>query len=249
MSEPEGVLARAVGILRAFTAEDSEVALAELARRTGLSKTTTHRLCRQLVEQGLLEKTDGGYRLALGLFELGLQASVERSLSEVATPFLQDLYAATNETVHLGIADGSEVIYIAKIGGHRQVAAPSRVGGRMPMHCTAIGKALLAHAGPDLQRTVLSGPLEPRTPHTVVAPGLLKRQLGRVLETGLAWENEESKLGLRCVASPVLDPEGRRAVAAISVTGPVGRFHPERHAQQVRTAAVGLSQLLARRPT
>ena len=89
--------------------------------------------------------------------------------------------------------------------------------------------------------------LERRTPHTIVAPGLLQRQLEVVLENGVAFEQEESTVGLRCVAAPVLDAPGQHALAAISVTGPVGRFRPEQHVTAVRAAATGLSSVLSRR--
>jgi DNA-binding IclR family transcriptional regulator len=117
----------------------------------------------------------------------------------------------------------------------------------MPMHCTAIGKVLLAHAGEDEQAAVLTGPLERRTPHTVIAPGILRRQLSTAVETGVAYEREESTPGLLCVAAPVLKPDGRTVVAAISVTGPVGRFRPEAHETAVRAAATALGSTLARR--
>ncbi|NPC98720.1 IclR family transcriptional regulator [Nocardioides sp. zg-DK7169] len=241
------VLGKAVTMLRAFTVDDQVLSLAELVRRTGLHKATAHRLARDLVANRLLDRVEpGGYRLSGGLFELGLRASVERSLLEVAMPFLQDLYERTHETVHLGVREGSEVVYVAKIGGHRQAVAPSRTGGRMPLHCTAIGKALLAHADPELRRQVLSGPLERRTPRTVVAPGLLRRQLDAVLETGVAFEHEESAPGLTCVAAPVL-LRGTEAVAAISVTGPTTRFRPDQHVAAVRAAAAGLASTVARR--
>jgi DNA-binding IclR family transcriptional regulator len=117
----------------------------------------------------------------------------------------------------------------------------------MPLHCTAIGKTLLAHADPELQHAVLSAPLERRTRHTIVAPGMLRRQLDTVLDTGVAFEREESAPGLLCVAAPVVDNEGGGAVAAISVTGPSGRFRPEAHVNAVRAAAAGLASVLARR--
>ncbi|MFT4011291.1 MAG: IclR family transcriptional regulator, partial [Nocardioidaceae bacterium] len=195
----------------------------------------------------LLDRATGGYRLSGGLFELGLRAAAERTLLELAMPFLQDLYERTHETVHLGVAEGQEVVYVAKIGGHRQASSPSRIGGRMPLHCTAIGKALLAHATPQAQQAVLSSALDRRTPRTILAPGLLRRQLGEVLETGVAFEREESRVGLLCVAAPVLDAGGRTALAAISVAGPVGRFHPEAHTAAVRAAAQGLGSLTTRR--
>lgn len=241
------VLGKAVAILRSFTADDTVLSLAELVRRTGLPKGSVHRVAGDLVEHRLLDKRPGGYRLSGGLFELGMLAAAERTLLELAMPFLQDLYERTHETVHLGVLDDSAVVYIAKIGGHRQARAPSRPGGRMPLHCTAIGKALLAYADPDLQRRVLAGPLERRTPHTVMAPGLLRRQLDGVLENGVAFEREESTPGLLCVSAPVLDVDGQTAVAAISVTGPVGRFRPEAHISAVRAAAHTLSSVVARR--
>ncbi|GII64816.1 IclR family transcriptional regulator [Sphaerisporangium krabiense] len=240
------VLGKAVTILRAFRAEDRAVSLAELVRRTGLHKATVHRLSGDLVANRLLERAGGGYRLSGGLFELGMLASLERSLLEVAIPFLQDLYERTHETVHLGVLEGHDVVYLAKIGGHHQAKAPSRTGGRMPLHCTAIGKALLAHAGAGLRREVLSGPLERRTPHTVVAPGILRRQLWRVTETGVAFETEESTAGLACVAAPVLGRDDE-PLAAISVAGPVGRFRPETHVTAVRAAAAALAATLTRR--
>ncbi|WP_257231229.1 IclR family transcriptional regulator, partial [Streptomyces sp. UH6] len=224
------VLGKALAVLRAFGPADSVLPLAELVRRTGLAKGTAHRVAGDLVHHRLLDRTEHGYRLSGGLFELGLRAAAERTLVELAMPFLQDLYERTHETVHLGVRQGGEVLYLTKIGGHRQARTPSRTGGRMPVHCTAIGKVLLAHADEEELTAVLSGPLERRTPRTVVAPGLLRRQLVKAVETGVAYEYEESTQGLLCVAAPVLEPDGRTAVAAISVTGPVGRFRPEPHA-------------------
>lgn len=241
------VLGKAVTILRAFGPDDRVLPLAELARRTGLPKSSLSRVANDLVGHRLLDRVETGYRLSGGLFELGMRAAVERTLLEVAMPFLQDLYERTHETVHLGVREGTEVVYVAKIGGHRQARTPSRTGGRMPMHCTAIGKVLLAHAEPELRSSVLAGPLERRTPRTVVAPGLLEQQLATVLESGLAYEREESTPGLLCVASPVLDTDGQSAVAAISVTGPVGRFRPDQHATAVRASATALASTLARR--
>ncbi|MFG1783773.1 IclR family transcriptional regulator [Rhodococcus oryzae] len=240
------VLGKAVTILRAFRPDDHALALAELVRRTGLHKATVHRLSGELVANRLLDRVDGGYRLSGGLFELGMRASLERSLLEVAMPFLQDLYERTHETVHLGVREGHDVVYIAKIGGHRQAKSPSRAGGRNPLHCTAIGKAMLAYAAPGIQQEVLSSPMTRRTAHTVVAPGLLRRQLTRIVETGVAFEHEESALGLNCVAAPVLG-QGEEPLAAISVTGPTGRFRPESQVEAVRAAAAGLGSTLARR--
>ncbi|WP_312870249.1 IclR family transcriptional regulator [Gordonia asplenii] len=246
---PDTVIGKVVVLLHAFGADDYELSLAELVRRTGLHKATAYRLANELADNRLLEKTSSGYRLSGALFELGMRASTERSLLEIAMPFLQDLYERTHETVHLGVLDGLEVVYVAKIGGHRQAAAPSRTGGRMPLHCTGIGKALLAHADPGLRGRVLSRPLERWTPRTVVAPGLLARQLDAAVESGVAFEREESAVGITCVAAPIFDVATNAVIAAISVTGPVTRFRPETQVDAVRAAAAGIGSTLNRRRT
>lgn len=240
------VLGKVVAVLEAFTPEDHELSLAELTSRTGLAKPTLHRMLGDLIGARLVERTPVGYRLGRHLFELGMRASVERRLLEVAVPFLQDLYERTHETVHLGVREGHEVVYVSKIGSHRQASTPSRVGGRMPLHCTAIGKALLAHGGPEMRRQVLTGALERRTPRTLTAPGLLDRQLDRVLESGVAFELEESTVGVLCIAAPVLDADDL-PIAAVSVAGPVARFRPEQHVAAVRAAAAGIGATVARR--
>jgi DNA-binding IclR family transcriptional regulator len=248
MAPMDSVLGRAVLLLEAFTADDHELPLAELVRRTGLPKSTAHRLLGELVDLRLLERTPHGYRLGGRLFELGMRASVERGLMEVAIPYMEDLYERTHETVHLGVREGTEVVYVAKIGGHRQAVAPSRIGGRMPLSCTAIGKALLAFAPTEVTDEVVLAGLERRTPRTIVAPGVLRRQLGAVRERGVSYEHEESTVGISCVAAPVLDPD-EQVIAAISVTGPVTRFRPESAAPAVRAAAAGIAATWARRPT
>lgn len=240
------VLGKAVLVLQAFTADDHGVSFADLRARTGLPKATLHRTLASLVGVRLLDRAPDGYHLSRQVFELGMRAAVERTLLEVATPFLEDVYEATHETVHLAVREGSEVVYVAKLGGHRQATSPSRIGGRMPLHATAVGKALLAHADEDTKVAVLTGPLARRTPRTITAPGRLRAQLDRVLTEGVAYEFEESAVGLNCVAAAVLDGH-ERAVAAVSVTGPVTRFHAPRHATVVRAAAAGISAVLARR--
>jgi DNA-binding IclR family transcriptional regulator len=239
------VLGKVLAVLHAFGVDDDALSLAEIGRRTGLAKGTLHRVAADLVAARLLDRGEGGYRLGGQLFELGMRASLERRMLEVAIPFMQDLYQRTQEVVHLGILDGTEVMYVEKIGGHRQASAPSRIGGRMPLYCTGIGKALLAFGGRDLLASVVDSGLDRLTPRTIVAPGLLRAELRRVERDGIAYEHEESTVGIACVAAPVRD--GDAVIAAISVTGPVNRFRPEQHAVAVRAAADGVAATLARR--
>ena len=224
-------LGRAFRLLTAFGPADTELSLAELCRRTGIPKSTAHRQLKELEGWDVVERTPDGFRLGMRLFELGQLAPRQRGLREAAMPFLADLLEATHETVHLAVPDGTDMVYVDKIDTRRAPALPSRVGGRMPSHCTAVGKAVL--------RTGLAR----RTPRTVVAPGILLRQLAEVRRTGIAAEHEESEVGLSCVAAPVFDARSR-PVAAISLSGRSSRFETARLGPAVRTAALGLSRAL-----
>lgn len=237
------VLGRAFAILGAFGPADRRLTLAEITRRTGIPKPTVHRLVSALMVLGALEGEHGIYRLGMRVFELGQLVPGQRDLRDAALPFMEDLYEATHETVHLAVLTGSEVLYIEKISGHRRVAAASRIGGRLPAHCTAVGKALLAISPPEVVDAVLAAGLSRRTAFTITAPSVFRAQLATVARTGVAYEREESDLGVTCAASPVRGLGGR-GLAAISVTGPVTRLKPERYASTVRLAALALSRLL-----
>ena len=247
---PKSVLGRAFTLLTAFRAGDAELSLAELCRRTGLPKGTAHRLLAELADWDVVERTPTGLRLGMRLFELGQLAPRQRGLREAAAPFLADLFEATHETVHLAILDpGSdahavpEVVYLHKLDATSGPKVPSRIGGRMPMYCTGVGKAMLAFAPREVLEQVLAGGLARRTPRTVVAPGLLDRELARVRQYGVAEEHEESTVGIACVAAPVLDADAH-PMAAISITGWANRLDTARFAPAVRTAALGLSRTL-----
>lgn len=240
---PNSVLGRAMTLLSAFRSGEPELSLAELSRRTGIPKPTAHRLLAELAEWNIVERTPGGLRLGMGLFELGQRAPRQRGLREAAAPFLADLFEATHETVHLAVPDRLDVLYLQKLTGRRGPRLPSQIGGRMPAYCTGVGKAMLAFSAPELLAEVLAAPLVRRTPRTIVAPGLLRRELARIRTRGVAEEHEESCVGIACVAAPVL-AGGDHAVAAISITGWANRLDTARLAPAVRTAALGLSRVL-----
>jgi len=232
-----------MALLDAFRPMDTTVTLAELARRAGLPKPTAHRLAHQMLDLGLLESTSGGLRLGLHLFELGQLVPRQRGLREAARPHLDALRQATGETVHLAILESPDVVYLEKLAGTNGPALPSRVGGRMPAHCTAVGKVLLAHAPPPVRNAVLAGPLARRTARTIVMPGLLARELMTVRRSGLAYEHEESAAGVVCAAAPIIDSSGV-AVAAVSLSGWSNRLVLDRLTPALRTAARLLSRTL-----
>jgi IclR family transcriptional regulator, acetate operon repressor len=244
MTRPvNSVLGRTMALLTAFRSGEEELTLAELARRAGIPKPTAHRLLAELATWNVVERTPGGHRLGMRLFELGQLAPQQRGLREAAAPFLADLFEATHETVHLAVPDGVDVVYVQKLPGRHGPRIDSRIGGRMPAYCTGVGKALLAFGPPERLAEVLAAGLVRRTPRTVVAPGLLRQELDRVRACGVAEEHEESTVGIACTAAPVMDASGR-AVAAISITGWANRMDTDRLAPAVRTAALGLSRAL-----
>jgi DNA-binding IclR family transcriptional regulator len=238
------VLERAFSLLEVLGSDSASVGLAELARRAGLPKATVYRLANQLVELHVLERAGQEYQLGLKLFELGNSVTRQRELREAALPFMEDLYEATHETIHLGVLDNVEVLYVEKIAGRRACNVPTTLGTRKPLHCTALGKAILAFSSPQLLEAVIQNGLLRRTRYTITNPHRLQLELARGAESGVSYDREEYELGITCVGSPLLNRAGR-AWAAISVTGPTTRFRPERTATAVRTAALGLTRILA----
>ncbi|MET7474619.1 IclR family transcriptional regulator [Streptomyces sp. NPDC005648] len=236
------MLDKAAAVLDCYRPDGGAFRLTEIAVRTGLAKTTAFRLCADLVRLGLLERDGETYRLGGKLFELGSLVPRRLDLREAALPFLQDLFEATHETVHLGVREGHDVVYIERIHGHEALSLPSRIGGRLPLSCTGVGKALLAFSGSELVDEVLAAPLPRLTPHSVTDAARLRTAIEQIQVSGLAYEEQEAALGVSCIASPVFD--GPTAVGALSVAVPRARFHPARLAPAVRTAALGLSRVL-----
>ena len=189
------------------------------------------------------KRGSGGYQIGLRLWEIGELARRGEQLRDVALPFMQDLYDATHENVHLAVLDGREALYIEKISGRRAANLVSRRGGRLPLHATGVGKVLLAYAPEDLVSEVLSSDLTRYTPHTIVAPGQLRRKLSQVRRTGVAFAVEELSVGSLSVAAPIfLAPDS--VVAALAVVVRSNRKDIQRLAPAVRATANSLSRVL-----
>ncbi|MPY64197.1 IclR family transcriptional regulator [Streptomyces spongiae] len=237
------VLGKVRPILEAFTAEDDTLSLAELVRRTGVAKATVHRLAQELVVWGLLERSGCDYRLGLRLFEIGQRVHRQRILREVAQPYMEDLLLATQETIHFAIHDSLDVVYLEKIFPHRGLSEESRVAGRLPLYCTATGKAILAFSPPTLFADVVRNGLKPFTRHTVTSPGRLRAQLERIRAEGVATEAEEIRLGYSSMAVPVLSRQST-LVGALSITAPTYRMDRTGNTVALRAAALGISRSL-----
>jgi DNA-binding IclR family transcriptional regulator len=211
------ILWKAFDVLGAFSHRDRVLSLAEIARRSGLPKSTAHRVLAMLLETGALEQAEGGYRLGLRMFSLGALPP-EAELREAAMLHLEGLHRVTGQTLHLAVLRGTDVVYLEKLLSRQLIDTPAAVGDRLPASCTAVGKALLAFSGPAGEEAVLTRPLPRRTGRSVSRGDALREQFAAIRERGYATDREESTDGLACVAVPVL--AGDRAVAAISVAFP-----------------------------
>lgn len=237
------VLGKARLIIESFTAEDDVLSLAELVRRSGVAKASVHRLAQELLEWGVLERAGNRYRLGLRLFEIGQRVPRQRTLREAAHPYMEDLLIATQEAVHFAIHDGLDVLYVEKLIVHRGIKQQSRVAGRLPLHCTATGKVILAFSPPSLFHEVVCNGLRPLTRKTIVQPGLLRAQVDKVRDDRLAVEVEETRLGYMSVAVPVFSTPTTLA-GALSITAPTCRMNVVRFTGALRTAGLGISRAL-----
>lgn len=211
---------RALAILRAFTPSAPELSVSELARAVGLHKSTVHRLLATLERTGFVAQDAASrhYRLGLPLFELGSLVVNTMELRRLARPHLEEIHRACGETVHLGMLDEGEVVYIDKVESTRRVRMYSQVGRRAPAHCTALGKVLLAHL-PDaaLSEVIERRGLRRYTSNTITSPKELRDHCALIRQQGYALDAGEHEELIQCASAPISDHTGR-AVAAVSVT-------------------------------
>jgi DNA-binding IclR family transcriptional regulator len=239
------VVRRALSLLTAFSPRHQRLTLSSLVVRTGLPKTTVHRLAQELTQLGMLARDGNSYTIGQRIVEIAGLAPVRRELREAALPFMQDLFEATHETIHLGVLSGMHILYVEKINGHRRTTELSQYGGHMPLYCTSLGKAILSRSSPELVEEVITNGLLPYTTSTITSPQLLRHELREAATRGLAYDREEAAVGVCCVGAPIMGPNGE-VVAAISVTGAASRMRLDRLGTAVRAAAVGAAREMRR---
>jgi DNA-binding IclR family transcriptional regulator len=242
----ETVTAKVLDLLAAFTAEQPELTLTELSRRTGLPRPTVHRLTAELVSWGALEREERGpFRVGLRLWEVASLAPRSLGLREQAMPFLEDLFEVTRQNVQLAVLDGQEAVYVERLSARGAVGVLTRVGGRLPLHATGVGQVLLAHAPAELQERVLASGLAALTPNTIVEPRELRRVLADVRRTGVAICDGQVELKSLSIAAPVRGSSGE-VTAALSVVVPSATGATS-YVPAVRAAARGISRSLGSR--
>jgi len=243
---------RSVNILEELANYEDGLGVTELANRLDIHKSSIHRLLSTLVYRGLVKqdpKTDN-YKLGLKLFELGSRIFNDLEIREYARPYLEELVAITDEAVHLVIMDQGEVVYIDKVESSKTIRMNSQIGKRVPVHCSAVGKAMLAYY-PQIKvdKIIKEQGLAKYTENTITDPTEFKEHLKQVKEQGYAIDDVEHELGIRCVAAPIFDYSGE-VVSSVSVSGPTIHVTKERVgelAKVVKDTAMKISSQLGYR--
>jgi IclR family transcriptional regulator, KDG regulon repressor len=237
-------LDRGLRILSLLAARDARMKVSEIAETLGIPRSATYELIFTLVSHGAVRQYDNG-EVGLGHLTLVLGSAYGRKLdfAQTAQAAAHLVAQACDETVQIGVMDGAHVLYIAKVDSTHPVRLVSNIGARVPAHCTALGKALLAHL-PEaaLRRYLDDAPLVALTDRSVVSADALRIQLQDVRDSGAAAEECESNPDVACVAAPVWNGQGEN-VAAMSIAVPVTRMTPGRREELRRIVVEGAARL------
>lgn len=225
---------KAFQLLGYLARQPEKTSLAIISKKTAMNKTTAFRYLDTLTKLQMVEKSESGYSLGIGLFELGNRVPVQQAVVERIHPRLADLCGELNETVNLARLQDHEALYLDKIESRHSLQMQSRIGSRLPLYCTGLGKAILSLLPPDqLDRVLARIQFVPGTPATITDPEILKQQIIDIKSRGYALDLEELETGLICVAVP-LPLERVQFLGAISVSGPAFRFTAEMRKQMAR---------------
>ena len=220
-------VARALDLLELVASAGDEIALTQLARRTGLQPPTAHRLVQTLVEKEWVVQNPrtSRYRLSHKLLSLvgNIEARTAR-LRAIARPHLELIRDASDESTNLVVLDGLAAVYLDQVPSSQPIRMFTEIGGRVPAYASGAGKAMLAHQASGVTKALLKGAdLRPLTAHTLTDRDALEHELALSRERGYAFDNEEYQAGVICVAAAIL-AEDATAVGAISVSGPAARM-------------------------
>ncbi|MGH9405509.1 MAG: IclR family transcriptional regulator [Terriglobia bacterium] len=223
-----GVITKVLRLFDALQHNPTGMNLKQISEYAGLNKSTAYRFLAHLEREGYLVRDERGiYMLGMRLFDLASVSNHQSILRRVAQPVLRNLLSATGETVNLGVLNGSTVVYVDVLESPHEFRLVSRVGMHRPFYGTALGKAFAAFLPAERQEELLKNiQLQASTPHTLTTIAQLRKELARIRERRFAVDNEETFLGARCIAAPILNSAGE-AEAAISVSGPTSRITQE----------------------
>ncbi|MDA7945850.1 MAG: IclR family transcriptional regulator [Hyphomicrobiaceae bacterium] len=249
-----GAMGKAFSILETLTGNPHPLSMAELARETGMTKPTAHRIISVLAELGFVERDQGkrGYVEGSRLIQFSLDALKATAQRNIRHSILRALSDETNETCNFGILTGAEVIYLDRVEAKRALGLRFEPGVPVPAHCSAIGKLMLALEPPERRDELLRAmPLTRFTPSTITSVSALLEVLERVREVQIGIDDQESIEGVVCVAVPVRAEDGN-VVGGLAVSAPEARVSMDdalRMVPQLRKAATKLGKTFSLGPT
>jgi len=250
MSEaPSSMVDRVVLILGVFERSSEALTAGQISVRSGIPRSSVHRILSQLVSARWLMRHEDGYALGLRMFEIGSLVGHRSRITCAARPFIHELAERTGQVVHLAVLDQQDVVYLDKTASAFAERAfadtlPSRVGGRLPAHCTAVGKALLAYAPPATVSEYLATGLRRRTEASLATPAALEAAIVAIRNSGYATDRDEAVPGVACFAAPIRNFD--EVVAAVSVCGPREQMRAKDLPPLVMWTAAEISRSLAR---
>lgn len=247
-SAPVGVLTKVLSIFDLLDRTPDGLQLRSIAEQTKLNKSTAYRFLAHLESAGyLVRESSGAYLLGPRLVHLGSGSTYQSTIRRISRPALEALWRESGETVNLGVLAGQDVLYLDVLESPHSFRLVSKIGMRRPMHCTGLGKVMLAWQPDEFRAGLLAdGKLEKLTAHSITKPAELAAEVGRIQRNGYAVDNEEAEPGARCVAAPIFDSSGQ-VTAGISISGPVIRMSRARTAEiakAVKRAARDISRSL-----
>lgn len=228
------------------------IGLEEISREIKLAKPTVYRFLLTLQELGYVRRVDGErWAITLKMFNVGSRALDHLDLHSASRPIAEELSETLGETVHMGVLEGNSAVYVLKIESRYTIRMFSRVGRRIPLYCTSIGKVLLAFSKIEEREMALKGVrLLAFTEKTLTTRAALDAELARIREQGFALDDEEHEMGIHCIGAPVFDHTGS-VVATISVSWPGFRYKREEEHEKIDTikaAAARISAILGYNP-
>jgi IclR family KDG regulon transcriptional repressor len=247
-SAPVGVVGKVIQILERLDQVPGGLLLREIVNSTGINKSTAYRFLAHLESEGyVFRDSDGYYIVGPKLAKLGNGANYQATLCRTSAGILEKLRIHTGETVNMAVLDGSEILYLSVFESQHTFRMVSEVGRRRPLYCTALGKAVLAYLPPEQQKKIISATrFERFTPHTICSAEELNKDLHKIHRRGFALDDEETVVGARCIAVPILNRD-HKVIGGISVSGPVvrvtKRYIPE-FAALLRTSADEIARRL-----
>ena len=223
---PIKVLNKTFSILEILLRHGSAMNMTEISKKLKLYPSTIHRILDTLKYWGYVEQDPHTqeYQLGLKVLELGMAKLQQMDLVKEATPYLKELVKLCNETIHLGVLEEGEVLYLAKEESSKTIRMISYVGKRAPLHCTALGKVLLAHLSAEEREKILGEKVLPRlTENTITNKRELEKELDKIKEQGFALDREENEKDVCCIAAPIRNYQGE-VIAALSISSPIFRI-------------------------